>query len=103
MSEVQIRDEIIIEAPVVEIWKAIFDPTTHARWHPFVSNITGEQPAWKTGTLATGPPRARLFPFVTPRYRLVAAVLRVRDLAVEVERFQRRDVVRREQHRLVRG
>jgi uncharacterized protein YndB with AHSA1/START domain len=42
MGEVRIIDEISVAAPAVAVWAAIEDPATHARWHPFVTRITGE-------------------------------------------------------------
>jgi uncharacterized protein YndB with AHSA1/START domain len=42
MSEVKIEDEIRVNAATFEVWEAIKDPTTHARWHPFVTEISGE-------------------------------------------------------------
>jgi uncharacterized protein YndB with AHSA1/START domain len=41
MSEVRIADEIRVDAPVDRVWLAIEDPVAHARWHPFVTEITG--------------------------------------------------------------
>lgn len=41
MSEIRITDEIRIDAPIEVVWLAIEDPVTHARWHPFVTEITG--------------------------------------------------------------
>jgi hypothetical protein len=38
----EIADEAIVKAPVERIWKAIQDPSEHARWHPFVTAIEGE-------------------------------------------------------------
>lgn len=37
-----IKDEIVVKAPVEQVWKAIEDPTAHAAWHPFLTQITGE-------------------------------------------------------------
>lgn len=42
MAEVRITDETLIGVPAVEVWAAIKDPGTHARWHPFVTAISGE-------------------------------------------------------------
>ena len=42
MTEVRIEDEIRVDASPLEVWEAIKDPATHARWHPFVTEITGE-------------------------------------------------------------
>jgi uncharacterized protein YndB with AHSA1/START domain len=37
-----IRDEIVLRAPVERVWKAIEDPATHAQWHPFLKHVAGE-------------------------------------------------------------
>jgi uncharacterized protein YndB with AHSA1/START domain len=37
-----LKDEIVLRAPVERVWKAIEDPTTHAKWHPFLTHIAGE-------------------------------------------------------------
>jgi carbon monoxide dehydrogenase subunit G len=42
MREIRITDEIRIDAPIDTAWLAIEDPVAHARWHPFVTEITGE-------------------------------------------------------------
>jgi hypothetical protein len=42
MSEVRIADHTWVSAPTDAVWMAIVDPATHARWHPFVTEITGE-------------------------------------------------------------
>ncbi len=42
MTDVRIEDEIRINASAPEVWEAIEDPATHARWHPFVIEISGE-------------------------------------------------------------
>jgi hypothetical protein len=41
MSGVRIADELRVEAPITAVLLAIEDPVAHARWHPFVSQITG--------------------------------------------------------------
>lgn len=41
MSEIRITDEAGIDAPIDAVWLAIADPAAHARWHPFVTEITG--------------------------------------------------------------
>jgi hypothetical protein len=41
MTEVQIADELRLDAPIDVVWHAIEDPTAHARWHPFVTAIDG--------------------------------------------------------------
>jgi len=42
MSEVRIEDNLAIDASAPEVWHALEDPAAHARWHPFVTQITGE-------------------------------------------------------------
>jgi uncharacterized protein YndB with AHSA1/START domain len=42
MSEVSIEDTLAIEASALELWQALEDPAAHARWHPFVTEISGE-------------------------------------------------------------
>jgi uncharacterized protein YndB with AHSA1/START domain len=42
MGEVRIIDETSVAAPPGAVWAAIEDPAAHARWHPFVTRITGE-------------------------------------------------------------
>jgi hypothetical protein len=37
-----IEDEIAVDAPGLDVWKAIKDPRAHAQWHPFVTEISGE-------------------------------------------------------------
>jgi uncharacterized protein YndB with AHSA1/START domain len=41
MSEARIVDELYINAPLAKVWRAIEDPDAHARWHPFVTEISG--------------------------------------------------------------
>jgi uncharacterized protein YndB with AHSA1/START domain len=41
MSPVSIADELRLDAPIGVVWWAIADPTAHADWHPFVSEIVG--------------------------------------------------------------
>jgi hypothetical protein len=41
MSDVRIADELLVDAPVDAVWRAIEDPDAHASWHPFVSAIAG--------------------------------------------------------------
>jgi hypothetical protein len=43
MSEVRIEDQLTIAASTQEVWQAIADPASHARWHPFVTEISGGQ------------------------------------------------------------
>ena len=42
MTAVEIEDRIRIDAPPEDVWKAIQQPSAHARWHPFVTRIDGE-------------------------------------------------------------
>jgi hypothetical protein len=42
MSVVKIEDEIAVDAPALEVWKAIKNPSAHAQWHPFLTEISGE-------------------------------------------------------------
>jgi|Tabmets5t2r1_1033131.scaffolds.fasta_scaffold69273_2 uncharacterized protein YndB with AHSA1/START domain len=42
MGELRIVDEAVVAAPAAAVWSAIADPAEHARWHPFVTRITGE-------------------------------------------------------------
>jgi uncharacterized protein YndB with AHSA1/START domain len=37
----RIADELRVAAPVDVVWRAIEDPSSQARWHPFVSAIAG--------------------------------------------------------------
>lgn len=37
-----VKDEIVLRAPVDRVWKAIEDPATHAQWHPFLTHVAGE-------------------------------------------------------------
>jgi uncharacterized protein YndB with AHSA1/START domain len=41
MTRVHITDELRLDAPAGVVWRAIENPAEHARWHPFVSAITG--------------------------------------------------------------
>jgi hypothetical protein len=41
MREVRISDDIRCEVPIEAVWSAILDPVAHARWHPFVTEISG--------------------------------------------------------------
>jgi Polyketide cyclase / dehydrase and lipid transport len=42
MSEVRVADQTRVKAPLEVVWLALKDPVAHARWHPFVTDITGE-------------------------------------------------------------
>ena len=37
-----IADEVVINAPLDRVWKAIADPGEHVTWHPFATQIDGE-------------------------------------------------------------
>jgi hypothetical protein len=50
MSVVKIEDEIAVDAPVLEVWKAIKNPSAHAQWHPFLTEISGEHGLNETRT-----------------------------------------------------
>ena len=52
MSEVRIEDEVRVDASPLEVWEAIKDPATHARWHPFVTEISGEHELGRVRTCA---------------------------------------------------
>ena len=41
MSQVDVRDQLAINAPKAEVWEAIKDPVVHTRWHPFTTKIEG--------------------------------------------------------------
>jgi hypothetical protein len=41
MTEVRILDQVVVHAPLGEVWAAIEDPARHAAWHPFVTRIDG--------------------------------------------------------------
>jgi hypothetical protein len=42
VAEVRIADQVDVAAPTGAVWDAIRDPVAHARWHPFVTEISGE-------------------------------------------------------------
>jgi hypothetical protein len=42
MADVRIEDQMVVNAPSDEVWKAIKDPVAHGSWHPFVTRIEGE-------------------------------------------------------------
>jgi uncharacterized protein YndB with AHSA1/START domain len=50
MGEVRIVDEIEVAAPAASVWAAIEDPAVHARWHPFVTQISGQHRLGATRT-----------------------------------------------------
>jgi uncharacterized protein YndB with AHSA1/START domain len=37
----EIADEVIVNAPVDRVWKAIAEPDEHVTWHPFATRIDG--------------------------------------------------------------
>lgn len=37
-----IRDEVIVNAPLERVWSSIQNPREHAEWHPFATSIEGE-------------------------------------------------------------
>jgi uncharacterized protein YndB with AHSA1/START domain len=39
---VRIVDELVVRAPISDVWAAIKDPVAHAGWHPFLTGIEGE-------------------------------------------------------------
>jgi hypothetical protein len=42
MTVVRITDHACVNGSTDAVWSAIADPAAHARWHPFVTEITGE-------------------------------------------------------------
>ena len=48
MSEVRIADELALDAPIDVVWRVIEDASAHARWHPFVSAISGGHQLYET-------------------------------------------------------
>lgn len=52
MSEVRIEDEVRVAAAPPEVWEAIKDPASHAQWHPFVTEISGEHGLGRVRTCA---------------------------------------------------
>jgi hypothetical protein len=42
MSDIRITDQTRVSAASDAVWLAIANPAAHARWHPFVTEITGE-------------------------------------------------------------
>jgi uncharacterized protein YndB with AHSA1/START domain len=41
VNEVRIADDLRLDAPIEAVWHWIENPAAHARWHPFVTAITG--------------------------------------------------------------
>lgn len=52
----EIADEVTVNAPLAQVWKAIQDPGEHVAWHPFATRIDGEHApgAVRTCTLQIG-------------------------------------------------
>jgi polyketide cyclase/dehydrase/lipid transport protein len=42
MSKVRITDQTRVKGSTDVVWLAIVDPATHAHWHPFITDMTGE-------------------------------------------------------------
>ena len=42
MPSVRIVDELVVRAPISDVWAAIKDPAAHVAWHPFLTAIDGE-------------------------------------------------------------
>jgi uncharacterized protein YndB with AHSA1/START domain len=42
MASVRILDELIVRAPISDVWAAIKNPAAHVAWHPFLTGIEGE-------------------------------------------------------------
>jgi uncharacterized protein YndB with AHSA1/START domain len=45
MRQVEIKDEVMLRSEPTRVWAAIKDPTAHAAWHPFLSEISGAHEA----------------------------------------------------------
>jgi uncharacterized protein YndB with AHSA1/START domain len=45
MRQVEIKDQLAVAAAPAAVWAAIKDPSAHAAWHPFVTEITGAHEA----------------------------------------------------------
>jgi uncharacterized protein YndB with AHSA1/START domain len=41
MRQVEIRDQLALSAEPPTVWAAIKDPSAHAAWHPFLTEIKG--------------------------------------------------------------
>jgi Polyketide cyclase / dehydrase and lipid transport len=41
MRQVEIRDQLALSAEPATVWAAIKDPSAHAAWHPFLTEIKG--------------------------------------------------------------
>jgi hypothetical protein len=42
VASVRIVDELVVRAPIADVWAAIKDPGAHTAWHPFLTAIEGE-------------------------------------------------------------
>jgi hypothetical protein len=42
VSNITVRDQIVVSRRVEEAWDAIQDPRAHVSWHPYVKRIEGE-------------------------------------------------------------
>jgi hypothetical protein len=42
MSDIRITDQTRVKGSTDVVWLAIVDPATHARWHPFITEIAGQ-------------------------------------------------------------
>jgi uncharacterized protein YndB with AHSA1/START domain len=45
-----ITDQVIVQAPVEQVWVAISDPAQHVQWHPFATRIEGAHTLGSTRT-----------------------------------------------------
>jgi uncharacterized protein YndB with AHSA1/START domain len=45
MRQVEIKDQLTVDAGPATVWAAIKDPSAHAAWHPFLTEITGAHEA----------------------------------------------------------
>jgi len=45
MRQVEIKDKLAINAGLDTVWAAIKDPSAHAAWHPFLTEIKGKHEA----------------------------------------------------------
>ena len=42
MASVRIIDDLVVRAPIADVWAAIKDPAGHTAWHPFLTAIEGD-------------------------------------------------------------
>jgi len=45
MRQVEIKDQVAVSSEPVTVWAAIKDPSAHAAWHPFLTEIKGAHEA----------------------------------------------------------